>query len=141
MIYMFGSGSFKNGEKAVKIGFTENKDERESAYFLHNPLGQFLGWREGDKKLELKLHLRLKDFKETFLDEWFYYEPPVLDIFNETEEQINEWLWKNKDDIFYSPTLPTFGSLKWEIFMELREIFDNKNKPVLGIKTLSMDEI
>ena len=81
MIYLFGTGSFRGNEKIVKVGFTDDKEEREKAYLLHNPKGEFLGWRQGDKLMETKLHLRLKDFKQDFLDEWFYYEPEVEEIF------------------------------------------------------------
>ena len=59
MIYLFGTGSFKGETKSVKVGYTDNKEKRIKAYGMHNPKGEFLGWRPGDETLELKLHLRL----------------------------------------------------------------------------------
>jgi hypothetical protein len=101
MIYLFGSGSYKDQGKYVKVGYTGNREERELAYLLHNPLGEFLGWREGDKDLETKLHLRLGQYKAPLLEEWFYDEPEVLEVFGQSEGDIDRWLWDNRGEIFY----------------------------------------
>ena len=126
MIYLFGTGSYKDNRKAFKIGYTDKKEDRTGAYKLHNPLGEFLGWRDGDKILEEKLHLRLKDYKEEFLDEWFYSEEDVEKIFNETEEEIDRWLWDNRGDIFFASQLPAPGTIKRQILDQLAK--NNKEK-------------
>lgn len=135
MIYLFGTGSFRGNEKIVKVGFTDDKEEREKAYLLHNPKGEFLGWRSGDKLMETKLHLRLKDFKQDFLDEWFYYEPEVEEIFGLPEHEIDKWLWENRNDIFFDPWLPETGSKKRKIYDELNSKY-GENGSVLGDKAL-----
>lgn len=134
MIYLFGSGAFKTGEKAVKVGFTDNKKERETAYGLHNPLGEFIAWREGDRELEAKLHMRLVDHKESFLDEWFYWEPGVEEAFNETEEEIDKWIWERKYDVLFDSGCPFPGTMKRRILDKLRSKFEEK--PTLIEKNL-----
>jgi hypothetical protein len=138
MLYLFGTGSFKYNFKAAKVGYTNNKKERETAYKLHNPLGEFIAWREGDKALEEKLHMRLIDYKQDFLDEWFYYDEDVLKIFNLPENEIDEWLWTNRYRVFYDGYfLVAPGTLKRKIFDSLRRQYD-PNSPVLDEKTLSI---
>lgn len=100
MIYLFGSGSFRDDRKIVKLGYTGNQEEREEAYLLHNPLGKFIGWREGDRNLELKLQLRLEDYKAEILDEWFYWEEGIEEIFCMEEDTLDEWLWENRTRLF-----------------------------------------
>lgn len=127
MIYLFGTGCWKTSEKIVKIGFTDDPGEREKAYLLHNPKGEFLGWREGGRELETKLHLRLKDFKQDFLDEWFYYEPEVEEVFGTPEPEIDKWLWENRLEVFFNPWMPEPGSKKRKIYDMLSQKY-NKGK-------------
>lgn len=117
MLYLFGTGSYDGQRKALKVGYTGSQDKRETDYGIHNPLGKFLVWREGDRKLEAKLHLRLQDYREDFLDEWFFDEDDVISIFSQSEEEIDKWLKENAATVF-SP-LPPPGSLKREIYEEV----------------------
>jgi hypothetical protein len=126
MLYLYGSGSWENNRKILKVGFTDDIESREQAYKLHNPLGKMLDTREGDRILELKLHLRLKDWKVEFLDEWFYDEDPVFEIFNLDEEELDNWLWENKSTTLLDPIFPEQGTLKRLILDSLNEKF-NKN--------------
>lgn len=129
MLYLYGSGSWENERKIVKVGFSDDFSTREASYRLHNPLGKVLDTREGDKILEEKLHLRLIHFKVEFLDEWFHAEDPVFEIFNYSVEEIDQWLWENRAEVFYDP-LPGIGTLKRQILDELREKYGPKvNKP------------
>lgn len=121
MLYLFGSGSWENNRKIVKVGFTDDYEKRKQSYYLHNPLGKMLDSREGDEMLELKLHLRLTDWKVEFLDEWFYDEEPVFKIFQETVEEIDRWLWENKSQVLIYPTIPQPGTKKRKILDELRD--------------------
>lgn len=132
MIYLFGSGAFSGDRKVVKVGFTDSFKKREQQYKLHNPLGVFIATREGDEVLELKLHLRLADWKVEFLDEWFYYESSVEDIFGQDEFQIDEWLWENRSNIFYP--IPEKGTLKREILDKLNISFGTGE--IEGIKLI-----
>lgn len=125
MLYLFGSGSWKNDRKILKVGYTGDISTREQGYKLHNPLGEILDTREGDEILELKLHLRLKDYKVEFLDEWFHAEDPVFDIFNHSEEDIDKWLWENRGEIFFE-SLPAIGTLKREILDDLKKKYGEK---------------
>lgn len=126
MLYLFGSGSWKNDRKIVKVGFTDDIETREQSYKLHNPLGEMLDTREGDKILELKLHLRLKDFQVEFLDEWFFDEPEVFRLFNIDIEDLDKWLWDNKSEVLLTPFMPEPGTMKREILDSLQQKY-NKN--------------
>lgn len=136
MLYLFGSGSWKNDRKILKVGFTDDFDSREQSYRLHNPLGVMLDTREGDKILELKLHLRLKDWQVEFLDEWFYDEPKVYEIFQEDVESIDKWLWENRSETLLYPTMPDQGTMKRDILDSLNAKFNKNFK-----KPLTADEI
>ncbi len=120
MLYLYGSGSWENNRKIVKVGFTDDYEKRKQSYYLHNPLGKMLDSREGDEMLELKLHLRLTDWKVEFLDEWFYDEEPVFKIFQETIEEIDTWLWENRSQVLIYPTIPPSETKKRKILDELR---------------------
>lgn len=121
MLYLFGSGAYNGDRKIVKVGFTDDIEERKTQYLLHNPLGEFIGIREGGRELELKLHLRLADWKVEFLDEWFYDEGPVQTIFGSTEDDIDLWIWNNRSEALLTPVWPKQGSLKYSIFDKLRK--------------------
>lgn len=122
MLYLFGTGSYEGNMKALKIGLTNEKPEtyqREGAYYLHNPLGKFLGWREGGHIEETKLHLRLEDWKTDFLDEWFYDEPEVREIFGLPWNEIDKWLYEN-GKLFDGGKLPRKGTDKWKILQDYK---------------------
>lgn len=128
MLYLFGSGSWKDNQKFLKIGFTSDLESRKVQYKIHNPLGEFISVREGDEMLELKMHLRLLNNKADFLDEWFYDEKEVYDVFNSSEEDINKWLWENRGECLLYPSIPSPDSLKGLILKELRELFYNSEE-------------
>ena len=136
MLYLFGSGAWKNSRRIVKIGYTSDIDTRKQQYKLYNPLGEILDTREGDEILELKLHLRLIHFKVEFLDEWFFDEEPVFNIFKESEEDIDKWLWENRNDCLIYPTIPLPGTMKRKILDDLRNRFGIPDKQVEGVKLL-----
>ena len=136
MLYLFGSGAWKNSRRIVKIGYTSDIDTRKQQYKLYNPLGEILDTREGDEILELKLHLRLIHFKVEFLDEWFFNEEPVFNIFKESEEDIDKWLWENRNDCLIYPTIPLPGTMKRKILDDLRNRFGIPDKQVEGVKLL-----
>jgi hypothetical protein len=136
MLYLYGSGAYKNDRKILKVGFTDDFDNREQSYKLHNPLGIMLDTREGNKLLELKLHLRLKDWQVEFLDEWFYDEPEVYEIFQHSEEDIDLWLWENKSEVLLNPFMPDQGTMKREVLDSLQLKFNKNFK-----KPLSEEEL
>ncbi len=133
MLYLFGTGAYKGDRKALKVGYTDDKKTREQHYNLHNPMGIFLGWRDGDELLELKLHIRLRDFKVEFLDEWFFNEPEVEEIFGQPENEIDKWLWENRTEYLLSEGIPKEGTMKARILDDLRSKF---NGMILGEKAL-----
>lgn len=123
MLYLFGSGAWENSRRVVKIGFSDNLEKRKVNYLHYNPLGKFLGEREGTKKDELRLHLRLYDHKVEFLDEWFYDEEEVFRVFLEDSyDTINSWLWENRGDTLLYPQIPLPGTLKREILEDLQKL-------------------
>lgn len=127
MLYLFGSGSWKGPRKVVKIGHTNKLEERKEQYRLHNPLGELISTREGDLMDELRLHLRLYDFKVEFLEEWFYDEQPVFDVFEQSFEEIDKWLWEHRAETLLYPQIPRPGTLKRKLLDELQA----KNRSVL----------
>lgn len=135
MLYLFGTGSFKNDRKAVKVGFTDDFDTRKTQYYHHNPLGEMILTRDGDELDELRLHLRLVDFKVEFLDEWFYNEPEVYNIFTEDYKKIDEWLWENRDRTLLNPDIPLPGTLKRKLLDRIRS--DRGETVIDGQKHLS----
>lgn len=123
MLYLFGSGSWSNQRKVVKIGFTNDIEKRKSQYKLHNPLGEFISVREGNEEDELRLHLRLYDFKVEFLDEWFYDEKEVFDVFSQDYSEIDKWLWDHKSEVLIYPQIPPPGSLKRTLLDNIKSKF------------------
>lgn len=132
MLYLFGSGAFEGSRKVVKVGFTDNFKVRERQYKLHNPLGHFISTREGTERFELMLHLRLTEYKVEFLDEWFYYEPDVEEIFGQSEGEIGKWLWEHRSTIFHP--LPDPGTLKREILDNLNILYGPGTSEIEGTK-------
>ena len=135
MLYLYGSGSWENNRKIVKVGFTDDYEKRKQSYYLHNPLGKMLDSREVYEILELKLLLSLTDWKVEFLDEWFYDEEPVFKIFQETVEEIDMWLWENRSQVLIYPTIPPPETKKRKILDELRNKY-SKTTTQEGTKLL-----
>lgn len=137
MLYLFGTGAWKNNRKALKIGYTDDIETRKNQYRLHNPLGEILKTREGDELDELRLHLRLFDHKVEFLDEWFYDEDEVFKVFDQPYEEINKWLWDNRiENTLFYPTIPSPGTLKRKILDELRKKYGENSNNLEGQKNL-----
>ena len=90
---------------------------------------------EGEAAVERIFKPKFKDFKPDFLDEWFYYEPEVEEIFGLPEHEIDKWLWENRNDVFFDPWLPEAGSKKRKIYDELNSKY-GENRSVLGDKAL-----
>ena len=135
MLYLFGSGSWENNRKIIKVGFTDDFDKRKLSYYHHNPLGKVISTREGTLLDELRLHLRLVDYKVEFLEEWFYGEgkdgEDIIEIFNEPYNKINNWLWENRHRTLYSPQLPIPGTLKRELLDELTKLYKINEKDIV----------
>ena len=134
MLYLFGCGEYGTRRTFLKVGYTDDLDTRIKQYKLHNPGGKMIDTREGDEMLELKLHLRLTYHKEDFLDEWLYDEPEVKEIFKQSEEEIDKWLWDNRMDILQYPVIPLPGTKKRKILDSLRKKF--KQSTIEGTKLL-----
>lgn len=122
LLYLFGSGAWKNDRKILKIGYTSDFDNRKTPYYLYNPLGEMLDTREGDELDELRIHLRLVDFKVEFLDEWFHAEDEVFRVFKEeTYKDMNNWLWEHKSETLLYPEMPLPGTMKRELLDQIRK--------------------
>ena len=83
MIYLIESVSYNKETKEItdllKIGFTENRDERYKAYLLHNPEFKLLYEIEGSKSDELALHDYFQNFR--YCHEWYRFEEDIIEYF------------------------------------------------------------
>ena len=96
MIYLILSAGFKDNnpdqfEKRLKIGYTDNLDNRLKAYLTTNPDFILLQTREGDITIESYLHKKFEKYKYKDSKEWFYYNQEIIDHFqDEVEDFIDE---------------------------------------------------
>lgn len=75
-------------EEFLKIGYTENLEERLKEYNTHNPNFELIGYREGTKEFEKFLHKRFENLKTR--NEWFRYsEELIKDFLTYTDENYN----------------------------------------------------
>ena len=96
MIYLILSAGFKDNnpdqfEKRLKIGYTDNLENRLKAYLTTNPDFILLQTREGDTSLESYLHKKFEKYRYKDSKEWFYYNQEIIDHFqDEVEDFIDE---------------------------------------------------
>ena len=111
MIYLIESVSYNKETKEItdllKIGFTENRDERYKAYLLHNPEFKLLYEIEGSKSDEIALHEFFQDFR--YLHEWYRFEESIIDYFKERKID-------NKEP---EPIIREDGRIYWEDLGEI----------------------
>ena len=104
MIYLIRAYG-KDGESILKVGFANDLERRMSQYFYMNPLFEFISSREGDEILEKLLHYYLYyngfQYKvDGKLNEWFIYNPEIIEIFNLSTEDLEKEIWENRDKVF-----------------------------------------
>ena len=96
MIYLILCAGFKDNnpdqfEKRLKIGYTDNLENRLKAYSTTNPDFILLQTREGDTTIESYLHKKFEKYKYKDCKEWFCYNQEIIDNFqNELEECIDK---------------------------------------------------
>ena len=96
MIYLVLSAGFKDNnpdqfERRLKIGYTDNLENRLKAYLTTNPDIILLQTREGDTSLESYLHKKFEKYRYKDSKEWFYYNQEIIDHFqDEVEDFIDE---------------------------------------------------
>lgn len=82
-----------NLTEILKIGFSDNVDNRLKSYASHYPFVKKLAVREGDEFMEKFLHLYFNKYKYSKLEEWFYYNDEIVNTFNSIEFT-KEWCEK-----------------------------------------------
>ena len=96
MIYLILSAGFKDNnpdqfEKRLKIGYTDNLENRLKANLTTNPDFMLLQTREGDTSLESYLHKKFEKYRYKDSKEWFYYNQEIIDHFqDEVEDFVDE---------------------------------------------------
>ena len=96
MIYLILSAGFKDNnpdqfEKRLKIGYTDNLENRLKAYQTTNPDFILLQTRDGDTTIESYLHKKFEKYRYKDSKEWFYYNQEIIDYFqDEVEDFIDE---------------------------------------------------
>lgn len=69
----------------LKIGFSDNLDNRLGQYLDCNPLTKILKTREGGRDLESYLHRHFSKYKYPIKNEWFYYSNEIVNEFDKLE--------------------------------------------------------
>ena len=72
MLYLIKCGNY------LKIGFTENLEQRTKTYETHNPDFEVLCTIDGDKNDETYLHNLFKQYK--YKNEWFYNNEEIIEV-------------------------------------------------------------
>ena len=93
MIYLILCAGFKDNnpdqfEKRLKIGYTDNLENRLKAYQVANPGFILLDTREGDTRVESYLHKKFEKYRYKDSREWFYYNQEIVDNFHCEPEEI-----------------------------------------------------
>ena len=102
LIRMYGPGK----QSILKVGFSDNIENRLSQYLHMNPYSLVISVREGDLVLEGLIHRYLYSLGLQFnksgrrLEEWFIDDPEVLRVFHLPRETIERFVWKNRDKAF-----------------------------------------
>ena len=91
MIYLILSAGFKDNnpdqfERRLKIGYTDNLENRLKAYQTTNPDFMLLQTREGDTTIESYLHKKFEKYRYKDSKEWFYYNQEIIDYFQDKIE-------------------------------------------------------
>lgn len=95
MIYVVGVASLSDPSKQlIKIGFSDNWENRKAAYISFNPLTDFLFTIDGGiEQDEKNLHAYFKEFRyQGYGKEWFNYDEGIIEFFkvNDTIEKIRQ---------------------------------------------------
>ena len=95
MIYLILSAGFKDNnpdqfEKRLKIGYTNNLEDRLGAYLTTNPDIILLQTLEGDISVEIYLHRKFEKYRYKDSREWFYYSQEIINFFNNSKNFIDE---------------------------------------------------
>lgn len=103
MLYLIKS--FTRNKPILKIGYTDNMENRMNQYFYANPGLELISIREGDELLEDMIQIYLKFLgyqyqKHGKLNEWFIDDLKVYQIFHIYQEKLENKLWKHRADIF-----------------------------------------
>lgn len=123
-----------NLTEILKIGFSDNVDNRLKSYASHYPFVKKLAVREGDEFMEKFLHLYFNKYKYPELEEWFYYNDEIVDKFNSVEftkewcEKIDSkllirFIFTNKYARPYLEKFLSLGIFKREILLYTGESF------------------
>lgn len=103
MLYLIKS--FTRNKPILKIGYTDNMENRMNQYFYANPGLELISTREGDELLEDMIQIYLKFLgyqyqKHGKLNEWFIDDLKVYQIFHIHQEKLENKLWRHRVDIF-----------------------------------------
>lgn len=103
MLYLIKS--FTRNKPILKIGYTDNMENRMNQYFYANPGLELISTRKGDELLEDMIQIYLKFLSYQYqkhgkLNEWFVDDLKVYQIFHIHQEKLENKLWKHRADIF-----------------------------------------
>jgi len=128
MLYLIRS--FGKNKTALKIGFTDNIENRMNIYKAHNPFFELISTREGTFIEEAYIHLYLEalGYKEDFLNEWFIDTPEIYQIFHERilSTKVKRTIWRNRDNLFKQVDFSNKLGFMRILYEHLREIFKPK---------------
>lgn len=134
MLYLVITFGRSPKQRALKVGYTGDVNNRKFSYREHNPFSEWICQRPGGVIEETKIHMYLKSYglKKNFLKEWFEDSQETRQRFHAPFETINRRIWEYRNLLFSESDFKTTESTKRKIYEELRMIYGvGKNeKPI-----------
>lgn len=125
MLYLIKSGKY------LKIGYTDNLEQRLQEYNIHNPNYSLLDTCYGTLQDEQKIHKIINTYR--YKNEWFHYSNKILTIWNQCKTILNrEKSVKGKDLSKIQIIEFLEGETKYIKALE----FIKKNKEFLNLKNI-----
>lgn len=126
MLYLIKVGRVSDQLELLKIGFTNNLDQRLNQYKSHNPLCEVIATREGDENLEGLFHARFRNYLYSdYGKEWFVNNSDIIEGFDTLEEtDLIEYIWCNRNDfkigdlIFKNPVYSKYSKDRSSVELE-----------------------
>lgn len=142
MIYLIRTFGRCDNQTSLKVGFSDNLNQRLSSYKTQNPFFELITTRGGTILDETRIHTYLKflNLKEDFLNEWFLDSDLVYQRFHDSFEKMNSVIWNNRSKIFTESDFKTESSIRYKLYEELR-LVNSWNMKITSIDMIYKNQI